>query len=160
LKLVTGFPVYSFKLGDLNEENLFYKMEEACVNGYVTFAYNDKNLEKNNVYEHHFHKDYFYPIVNTVKIDSQKVIVLRNIWKKKEYDFSYYSSKPNLSKNEKRQIEKFDETSVAILSNFSFIPIDDKEFFSLFNNVIVCAMKNFYETFYRGKFVRAQVKYK
>ncbi len=120
LKLVTGFPVYSFKLGDLNEESLFYKMEEACLNGYVAFAYNDKNLEKKNAYEHQFHKDYFYPIVNTVKIDSQKVIVLRNIWKKREYDFSFYSSKNNLSKNEKRQIEKFDEASVAILSNFIF----------------------------------------
>lgn len=118
LKLLTGFPVYSYKVGDFKSEELFHKMEEAYSNGYIVFAYNNVNMDKKNLYEQYFDKDFFYPIVNTVKIDSQKVIVLRNIWKKKEYDFNYYTSKQNLSKNERKQIEKLDELSVAIFSNF------------------------------------------
>ena len=43
---------------------------------------------------------------------------MRNIWKKKDYDFFYYKGQDKLSPQIQRQIEKFDEISVAMMSKF------------------------------------------
>lgn len=116
LKLLTGFPVTSFKLGNFDEESLYSKMEEAEKNGYLVLAYADEgNLDKKNTYKTYFEKDYFYPIVAAVKADSHKMVFVRNVWKKKEFPGIFYKSHDKLSPRVVKQIEMYDDTSIVMM---------------------------------------------
>lgn len=93
-------------------------MEEAYKNGYLLLAYTS---EASLDYLQYFEKDYFYPIVAMIRSDSHKMIFMRNIWKKRDYDLFYYKNQDKLPSTIQRQIEKYDEISVSMMSNQIFI---------------------------------------